>query len=231
MLSDEELADEVLKMTDRYTNELFMMGAKFGARLAINQMSRLVMDPERFADDANEGMSKKGMGAVYLKRQDGELLRKADFNSVDRQAIMERFYQPYHEAIEKEVTFMLEKFDRCMIVDCHSFPSLPHPYEDPTLHRPDICFGFDSFHSPDKTLLDELEAICNKASLEVAGNTPFAGSFVPIKYYSEITKVKSLMIEVNRSLYMDEATGEKSSKFQSTAELVGKMLERISSDL
>ena len=231
VLSDEELAAEVLAMTDAYTNELFLMAARLGARLAINLMSRLVMDPERFSDDSQEQMSKKGMGAVYLKSQNGKPLRNGDFSTADRQAIMDKYYQPYHQAIEEQVTWMLDKFDRCFIVDGHSFPKRPYRYEDATLSRPDICLGYDKHHAPDKNLLDQLEAICDKASLEVSHNQPFAGSYVPIQYYREDARVKSLMIEVNRSLYMEEATGEKSSGYDRTANVVGEMLERISSDL
>jgi len=126
---------------------------------------------------------------------------------------------------------MLKKFDRCFIVDGHSFPTRPLPYEDATLSRPDICLGYDKHHAPDMNLLDQLEVICDKASLKVSHNQPFAGSYVPIKYYREDARVKSLMIEVNRSQYMNETTGEKTERFQSTADIVGKMLERISSDL
>lgn len=231
MLSDAELAAEVLAMTDAYTNELFMLAAKFGARLAINQMSRLVMDPERFAEDSQEEMSGKGMGAVYLKSQDGEHLRNEDFSPADRQAIMEKYYKPYHEAIEKEVSFMLEKFGKCFIVDAHSFPSVALPYEDAALNRPDICLGYDNYHAPDNSLLDSLEGICKESGLEVGRNTPFAGSFVPIRYYQKDERVESVMIEVNRGLYMDESTGDRSEGFAGTAEVVGKMLECVSKDL
>ena len=56
------LTDNLYNMTDWYTDELFDLG--FGERI-IFPVSRLVCDPERFRNDAEEEMSKIGMGAVY----------------------------------------------------------------------------------------------------------------------------------------------------------------------
>jgi hypothetical protein len=61
ILSDSALEYELLLMTDRYTDELFDIK---GCERHINTISRLVMDPERFRDDASEEMSRCGMGAV-----------------------------------------------------------------------------------------------------------------------------------------------------------------------
>jgi N-formylglutamate amidohydrolase len=44
-------------------------------------------------------------------------------------------------------------------------------------------------------------------------NSPFKGTIVPLNYYQKNKKVLSVMLEINRSLYMDEATGQKNSNF------------------
>lgn len=41
-------------------------------------MSRLVVDVERFADDEDEPMARRGMGAVYTRLSTGERLREED---------------------------------------------------------------------------------------------------------------------------------------------------------
>ncbi len=46
--SDQELGHELLMMTDSYTEELFAQGNELGS---IFPISRLLVDPERFADD------------------------------------------------------------------------------------------------------------------------------------------------------------------------------------
>lgn len=42
----------------------------------MNGVSRLVVDPERFTDDAQEPMAAVGQGAVYTRTSDGSALRE-----------------------------------------------------------------------------------------------------------------------------------------------------------
>ena len=63
-LTDDELRNEILAMTDAYTDELFRATIELGGLMFVNRTSRLVMDPERFPDDDEEPMSAKGMGGV-----------------------------------------------------------------------------------------------------------------------------------------------------------------------
>ncbi len=45
----------------------------------------------------------------------------------------------------------LKRKGKSLIIDCHSFPEKPFPYEeDQSLERPDICIGTDSYHSPQR---------------------------------------------------------------------------------
>ena len=74
LLSDEDLATELLRMTDAYTDELFRLDPRL-ARMVTSPVSRLVVDPERFPDDAVESMASRGMGAIYTRTSDGSPLR------------------------------------------------------------------------------------------------------------------------------------------------------------
>jgi N-formylglutamate deformylase len=44
-------------------------------------------------------------------------------------------------------------------------------------------------------------------------NSPFAGSIVPSIYYQKNKNVHSIMIEINRNLYMDNLTIERGKNF------------------
>ena len=218
-LTDPE--DEFPFMTDWYTDELFDLPA----RKLIFPVSRLVCDPERFRDDSLEEMSLRGMGACYTKTHDGTPLR--ELSAVQREQILRRWYDPHHEALTRAVGDILKRFGRCTVLDCHSFSPVPLPYEpDQEPDRPDICIGTDTFHTPPRLTGQLFDAFCS-LGYRVGINTPYAGTMVPLRYYRADPQVRSVMIEVNRGLYLTEDC-RKSSAFPALAKDIRRVFEIIS---
>jgi N-formylglutamate amidohydrolase len=221
-LSRAELQRELLAMTDRYTDELFVLPAQL-ARAIVFPVSRLVVDPERFEDDALEPMSRKAMGAVYTRTSDGRPLREPPARD-EREALLTRFYRPHHAALAAAVAAALETHGHCLVLDGHSFPSRPLPYEDDQdPSRPEICLGTDAFHTPPGAR-DAARKAFESEGFGVALDRPFAGALVPAPFYGRDDRVLALMVEVNRGLYMDEATGEKLADFERMRERLGRAL-------
>ncbi len=146
-LNNNDLKIELLKMTDKYTDEIFSCITELGGISIIYTYSRLVLDPERFRDDEKEDMADSGMGVIYTKDSNGRLLR--NINKIERNRLLENLYDPYHHAILKEVEGLLNDFGECLIINGHSFPAIPLPYEtNQDIQRPQICIGTNQFHTP-----------------------------------------------------------------------------------
>ena len=127
----------------------------------------------------------------------------------------------------EQVDARLKQFGRALIVDCHSFPDKALPYElNQDGDRPDICLGTDAFHSP-KYLVGAAEELFSQRGYSVASDYPFEGALVPEKHYRVAPQVESIMIELNRKLYMNELTGEKNSDFDRLAHDVGEIVVRL----
>jgi N-formylglutamate deformylase len=223
-LTDDELRHEILLMTDHFTDKIFTAACSNFDKIIRFPVSRLVVDPERFVDDANEPMSNVGMGAIYIKRHDGKDLRHS-IN--DRQMLLNRFYYPHHIEFEYSVSEHLNSYGKAIIIDCHSYPSRPLPYEiNKNGARPDICIGTDKYHTPDY-LRDAMLSEFSKLGFTVDINTPFSGTFVPSKFYQSNSSVSSIMIELRRDLYMNEFTGMASNRFSSLKDSVTHALSNI----
>ena len=192
------LERELQRMTDWFTDELFDFRE---ATQLVFPYSRLYCDVERFRADEDESMAKKGMGVCYTRTSFGTKLREV--SSKEKTFIKSTIYDKHHKELEALVDMALYHHGKALIIDCHSFSNTPLPHEDSKV-RPDICIGTDDFHTP-SDLIEDLRSYFEEQELTVAINAPFSGTMVPLKHYRKDERVISVMIEINRKLYLDEA--------------------------
>lgn len=203
LLSREALDHEHDLMVDHHTDLLArLIGDQSGATSVINLLSRFIVDVERFPDDREE-MNKVGMGVLYTHGSHQQLVR--DDSQIDRTSLME-FFDEYSHAFTELVNEIIEHHGSCLILDLHSFPSSPLPYE---LHqeesRPELCLRLEAPHAP-VAFLNRLRQ--ELSSWEMTDNEPFHGAYVPLKFFGANPRVQSVMLEIRRDIYLDEAAGD-----------------------
>ena len=233
LLDDDALTAELDRMTDSHT-DLIANRAAAGAATTpwtfTNLASRLVVDPERFPDDREE-MRAVGMGAVYTKTSSGDGLRSDDNNADDQSHtadLIATHYEPYAAAISALVDDRAAATGRAVIVDVHSYPLNPLPYElHADGHRPRICLGVDPDHTPPALIAAAAEAFTTEG--DIAVNTPFAGCYVPLKHYRQNTKVEAIMIEIRRDIYMVEPGGPPTAGISGLVAAVTRLIDTIGS--
>ena len=218
------LQQEINLVTDWFTDEIF--GGLAGASDVIFPVSRLVVDPERFENDDHEPMAAVGMGVIYERNSSHAPLRR-NLSSSERQALIDDYYRPHHRALADLTGKIIAEHGRCFILDGHSFPLVPLPYEDEQrLVRPEICIGTDAYHTP-ASLRDAAVELFKEAGFTTAVNHPFAGAMVAQGFYQTDKRVEALMIEVRRDLYMDERNVEKLAVFDSMRRRITNVISRI----
>ena len=188
---------EIKLLTDFATEDIFQVPS---VESIIFPYSRVFCDVERLPDEQEE-MFSKGRGFFYTNTDSGELLR-TDVRGI-KQKVHDLYYQPHHEKLTSLVEKKLSKHGLATIVDCHSFAD--EPFESNLIQdsqRPDICIGTDNFHTPQK-LVSSIKNKCLKFGYSCEINSPYSGTIVPLKFYKSNNKVQSIMIEINRKLYMD----------------------------
>ncbi len=200
VLSDADLQGIIDAMVDRDTDRLALPLVAQGAYVVVNEVCRVVVDPERFADDAHEAAAVWGMGAVYVHTHDGRRLRRRDWSPFDRAERMAEFYHPYHRAVRDLVVELRGRFaEPVHIIDLHSFPAAPFPYETDHGPRPGYCLGYDDEHAP-RNWLAWWTGRANGVPGLIDHNRPYAGAYVPGELPPHATDTRSLMVEVNRGL-------------------------------
>ena len=220
---DKKILDkEIIKLTDWYTDDLFFFEDSIIVKA---DFSRIFCDPERFSEDSQEVMAKYGMGVLYEKLDDGSVLREV--NSKLREEILNNYYWPHHEKLNQAVNDQLELNGKALIVDCHSFPSNPHIRDlSQEENRPDFNIGTDPFHTP-KYLIEISKNFFNQKGYSLGVDWPYSGSIVPLNHYKKTKNVSSIMLEINRALYLNEPGNQKLSNYSAVKETINEYLTVI----
>lgn len=97
---------------------------------------------------------------------------------------------------------------------------------DKTSVRQDICIGTDNFYTP-KELVDNSVHFFESAGLSVKVNSPYNGTIVTLKHYGKDDRVNSIMIEVNKKLYVTDVF-QKSKNYKEIQELCQTFIRNFS---
>ena len=219
---ESKIQNEILKLTDWYTDDLFSTEKDINI---VTPFSRIFCDVERFENDEEEVMAKVGMGVLYERCDNREILREV--TPALRENVIENYYRKHHAQFSDAVQKQLNEEGSAVIIDCHSFPSTPLQCAlNQTKNTPDFNIGIDAFHTSSELIEIAIEYFRN-LGYSWGLDWPYSGTIVPMEYYKKNNKVQSIMLEVNRRLYLDEPTNNKTTDYNKTKEVVSGFIGTI----
>lgn len=198
--------EQARDLIDWYTDELFVPESA-GDRIipVVFDTCRTLCDVERMSHDP---MEERGLGITnhhclmtYMGMYDPRLTPDGDSR------VMQKYLDHQYR-----LASLLVQHHHSLLLDCHSFSS------GATLLQPDaarnrgidICMGWnDDFTRPSDEILFLVEDYFRDRGYAVGLNTPYGNA----KTVDTPANYDALMIEVNKKLYMDEATLERSEGF------------------
>ncbi len=108
------------------------------------------------------------------------------------------------------------RFGYAVLIDCHSMPASIRVGDSGV--RPDFIVGDRFGASAAPALTETAIGLLIAMGYTVAHNKPYAGGFITEHYGRPARGLHALQIEVNRGLYMNERTLQKSSGFDALAD-------------
>jgi N-formylglutamate amidohydrolase len=183
------------------------------------------LDPGMFADELPEFARARtarvaaGLGAIARVVSEGQEIYARKLTFAEARGRIEGGHRPYHAALERLLAEAHAAHGFAILVDWHSMPAAAARAGG--RDKPcDMVLG-DRFGAACAGILParaerELEAM----GYRVARNTPYAGGYTTEHYGRPARRTHALQIEINRALYLDEATLEPTAGF---ARLKGHM--------
>ncbi|MEL6872775.1 MAG: N-formylglutamate amidohydrolase, partial [Pseudomonadota bacterium] len=228
------------KSEDCFVDELFAAAPAHGATLIEAHFPRAYLDlnreayeldPELFdeplPDYANARTMRVigGLGTIARIVADAEEIYDQPLSLSVAFERIERLYKPFHRAVVDILDGMIAEFGYAVLIDCHSMPS-GDGSSGPTA-RPDFVVGdrFGSSCSPRVTRL--LRQHLGRHGARVQLNRPYAGGYITEHYGQPYANQHAIQIEINRGLYLDERTLQKTASFAVLQRRLSELIAHI----
>jgi N-formylglutamate deformylase len=174
----------------------------------------LDIDPVLFGlDHEPDQLSSKvrlGKGVIWRCLDDGSPIYASTLPLHHAKARLSWCYEPYWKALREMVKIAKRAHPTVVHLNCHSMPSIAGRFatDQPGLVHPDIVLGNRDGTTCSNDLLQALKRVCNDFSLEAKVNDPYKGVSIVREIGDPAAGVHSVQIEINRRLYMNEASRE-----------------------
>ncbi len=229
---------------DCYVDELFQAAPALGAPLIAARFPRAFLDvnrepyeldPSLFHDplpeyaNAHSVRVTGGLGTIARIVADGEEIYREPLSLSNALTRIETLYKPFHQTLETLLEDTRARFGYALLVDCHSMPSAA--MTKGVASRPDFVigdrFGVSCDHRISHFLRDELYAM----GYDVHMNRPYAGGYITEHYGRPVRGWHAVQIEINRGLYLNEFSLERSEGFTRVLADLTALLEAMFAEL
>lgn len=213
---------------DTYVDELWEALPSVGGTLLAANFPRTYIDPNRDVDDIDPNILAEPWTSDLHPTEKSRLGHGLIWSMARRQPIYDRklwvaevenrigsYYEPYHDVLRRHVEAAHERFGVVWHLNLHSMPSDSYEMLDIPTDKPlaDFVLGDRDGTTCDPTLVGIIEDFLVARNYTVARNDPFKGVALIAHMGRPDENRHSLQIEVNRCLYMDEESYEKSANF------------------
>jgi N-formylglutamate amidohydrolase len=229
---------------DCYVDELYLPATEFGVPLLAARFPRTYLDPNRHRGDvdlelieggrwpheyAPSGKAKIGKALVWRTLDDGRAIYARKLKVDEVLGRIERCHAPYHTALRRLLDATHARFGAVYHVNCHSMPAVGGKQGEGGAGKPraDFVLGDRDGTSCDPAFTEFVRATLAAMGYEVKVNDPYKGVELVRAYSNPAAGRHSLQVEINKRLYMDEATRSKHAGFAKLQASLVTLVEAI----
>ena len=213
---------------DAHVDALFAAAPAAGATLIAALFPRSYIDVNRAIDDIDPQLldqawpgpvspsekNRVGMGLVRRVCKPGLSMYDRRLSVTEVKHRIDTYYLPYHHAVESAVTAARAQFGAAWHVNCHSMPSSGGPQVPANgWERADFVLGDRDGTTCGVGFRRMIQGTLERMGYDVRVNDPYKGVELVRRYGHPRKGSHSIQIEINRRLYMNEETLERSYGF------------------
>lgn len=225
---------------DAYVDQLFIDAPSHGAPLLTARAPRAFLDLNRAADELDPALIdgaprsphnpriSSGLGVVPRVVAGGRHIYNGRISKPDAEARLNQYWHPYHQQLRHLMLETAEVFGTAILIDCHSMPhEAIESHSRPGMIAPDVVLGDRFGAAASCDVVARIETAFTDAGLRVARNSPFAGAYIAAAYGRPSRGHHVVQVEIDRSLYLDEARVQRRPDFAAFQALISSVIARI----
>jgi len=224
---------------DAYVDELLAGTVARGACLLTAVYPRCYIDVNRAETDIDEALlaepwpeplhptekTKRGLGLIRRLVVPGVEAQARPLTVDEVRARIDLAYRPYHGALRSLVEELRASHGVVRHVNWHSMKSHGNAMtpDGPGAKRPDFVVSDVNGASALPEFTDLIVDSLRELGYSVSVNDPYTGGTIVQRIGAPSRGVHSVQVEMNRALYLNEATVEKTSDFAALAEKLDRL--------
>lgn len=184
---------------------------------------KMFFDAPQSSNNAGSRRCRVGLGVIHRIVYPNKNIYDGLLSYQEGMDRIKYVYDAYHKRLKQLVDKCVRKFGFCLLVDCHSMPSMICNImnEEKPLDFC-ICTLFDE--SCPTQMSEFLSKALEKFDYRVEFNRPYAGAYIAFNYCQPRKNIYTLQLEINRSLYMNEKSLSKNKHFQSVSHNISQSI-------
>jgi N-formylglutamate deformylase len=235
--------EELRRAEDTHVDELFSGGPRVGATLIAARFPRSYIDPNRSLLDIDASLldspwpgpaipSRKtelGVGLVFRLLDSGAPIYDRKLGVAELKERIVRYHQPYQKAVKDALDRVHAHFGGVWHINCHSMAAVSNQVseEGPGKARADFVVGDRDGTTCEPAFTEFVAKKLREMGYDVKVNDPYKGVELVRAFSDPGRQRHSLQLEINRRLYMDERTREKSPGFDRLKADIDKLLAEV----
>lgn len=247
--------EQLLRCADHYVDELFTAAPNHGAHLLKAEFSRNYIDVNRSIDDIDLHLlnqkwpeelygaalptdrSDAGIGLIPRLIEPGVPIYNRALPPEEIMQRIETHYRPYHAALAETLEKLFYNHGQVWHINCHSMPSKSATprnqgkFRGYTKRPADFVLGDRDGSTCDSCFTRRLKRYIESLGYYVTINDPYKGVELVRRHGHPVQNRHSLQIEINKSLYMNEKTEEKSKNFDNLKNDIERIIDFIAAHI
>jgi N-formylglutamate deformylase len=229
---------------DCFVDQLYLPATERGVGLIAALAPRTYIDLNRHPADIDlaliegcrwpgehvpSGKARLGKALVWRTLDDGRDIydRKLPVDEVQQR--IETFHRPYHGAVRDRIEATHARFGRSWHINCHSMNAVAGAQGEGGAGRAraDFVVGDRDGTTCDAGFTEFVRAFLADLGYDVRVNDPYKGVELVRAYSNPAEGRMSLQLEINKRLYMDEATRTQSAGFEPLQRQLATLVDAV----